>query len=91
MLPTLVARRMLYGVLPDSRGMDIVGATLVLLQLVCTALVLRAQWSAACAELPVLPLLGVVATLFPAGLLPSPVALLCNTACVAAILFGWCT
>ncbi|HEY6879795.1 MAG TPA: hypothetical protein VI299_17325 [Polyangiales bacterium] len=90
MLPTLVARRMLAGVLPDTRGIHIVGAILVVVQLVCTAVLLQSWWSADCHDLPWLPLLGLIATLFPAGLLPSRIPLLCNALCLSAILFGWC-
>ncbi len=90
MLPTLVARRALTGVLPNTRGIQVFGAVLVAMQLACTSRLLTAWWNMGCHELAMLPLIGLVATLFPAGLLPSAWPLSCNAVCLAAILFGWC-
>jgi len=91
MLPTLAARRLFASMLPDTRGIHITGAVLVVIQLACAAGLFHTWWASDCRALSMLPLLGVIAVLFPAGLMPSPIPLAINAASLSLILFGWCS
>lgn len=90
MLPTLACRKMFHGVLSDSQGIRGFGVFLVMVQLACSAVLLESWWAASCKEMLVLPLIGLVAVLFPAGLLPSAGPLLFNAAGLALVLSVWC-
>ena len=90
MLPTLLARKLFHDVLNDSVGIRGFGAFLVLVQLACVAVLLESWWSTDCKQMHVLPLIGLVAVIFPAGLLPSVWPLLCNAIGLALVLSVWC-
>lgn len=90
MLPTLLCRKLFHGVLADSLGIRGFGVFLVLVQLACVAVLLESWWAVDCKQMLTLPLIGLVAVIFPAGLLPSVGPLLCNAAGLALVLGMWC-
>jgi hypothetical protein len=90
MLPTLLCRKLFHGVLGDSQGIRGFGLFLVVVQLACVGVLLESWWSADCKQMLMLPLIGLVAVIFPAGLLPSVGPLLCNAAGLLLVLGVWC-
>jgi len=90
LLPTLLCRKLFHGVLGDSQGIRGFGAFLVAVQLACVAVLLESWWSADCKQMMILPLIGLVAVIFPSGLLPSATPLLFNAAGLALVLAVWC-
>jgi hypothetical protein len=88
--PTLVARKLFHGVLNDSPYIRGFGALLAIGQLLCVSTLVSEWWSVPCKELHVLPLIGIVVVIFPAGLLPSVVPLVFNAAGLALVLSVWC-
>lgn len=88
--PTLIARKLFHGVLNDSPYIRGFGALLVIGQLLCVSSLISEWWSLPCKQLHVLPLIGIVAVIFPAGLLPSVAPLLFNAAGLALVLSVWC-
>ncbi len=91
LLPTLLARSLFSGVFRDSTGVRTFGVVLILAQLVAVSSLVSGWWSSGCRELELLPLLGIVAVLFPAGLLPSTIPLSFNGAGLALVLGLWCS
>jgi hypothetical protein len=90
LLPTLIARKLFHGVLRDSDGIRGFGIALILIQLFCTSTLVSGWWGEACRPLSLLPLIGIVAVIFPSGLLPSALALCLNAAGLALVLGLWC-
>jgi hypothetical protein len=88
--PTLLARKLFHGVLDDSSYIRGFGALLAIGQLLCVSTLISEWWSVPCKELHVLPLIGIVVVIFPAGVLPSVVPLLFNAAGLALVLAVWC-
>jgi len=88
--PTLIARKLFHDVLNDSPYIRGFGALLAIGQLLCVSSLLSEWWSVPCKELHVLPLIGIVVVIFPAGLLPSVAPLLFNAAGLALVLGVWC-
>jgi hypothetical protein len=88
--PTLVARKLFHGVLNDSPYIRGFGALLAIGQLLCVSSLISEWWSLPCKELHVLPLIGIVVVIFPAGLLPSVAPLLFNAAGLGLVLAVWC-
>jgi hypothetical protein len=88
--PTLVARKLFHGVLNDSPYIRGFGALLAIGQLLCVSTLVSEWWSVPCKELHVLPLIGIVVVIFPAGLLPSVAPLAFNAAGLALVLSVWC-
>lgn len=91
MLPTLLCRKLFHDVLDDSPALRAFGGLLVLVQLCAIAVLLRSWWTSDCKELEVLPMIGLVAVIFPAGLLPSALPLVCNAAGLTLVLGMWCS
>jgi hypothetical protein len=88
--PTLLARKLFHGVLDDSPYIRGFGALLAIGQLLCVSTLISEWWAVPCKELHVLPLIGIVAVIFPAGVLPSVVPLLFNATGLALVLALWC-
>lgn len=88
--PTLLARKLFHGVLDDSPYIRGFGALLAIGQLLCVSTLIFEWWSVPCKELHVLPLIGIVVVIFPAGVLPSVVPLLFNATGLAVVLSVWC-
>jgi hypothetical protein len=89
--PTLIARKLFHGVLNDSPYIRGFGALLAIGQLLCVSTLVSEWWSVPCKELHVLPLIGIVAVIFPAGVLPSVLPLVFNAAGLALVLSVWCS
>jgi hypothetical protein len=89
LLPTLIARKLFHGVLRDSDGIRGFGIALILIQLFCTSTLVSGWWGEACRPLSLFPLIGIVAVIFPSGLLPSALALCLNAAGLALVLGIW--
>jgi hypothetical protein len=90
MLPTLVARKLFVGVLGDSVFVRGVGYGLIAVQWSCVSPLLSHAWQSGCPELQLLPLLGAVAVLFPAGLLSSATPITCTAVGLALVLATLC-
>ena len=90
MLPTLSARSLFRGVLSDSGALRGFGFALIVVQVLCTSTLISEWWGQGCRELHLLPLIGLVAVLFPSGLLPSLIPLGFNAAGLALVLAMWC-
>jgi hypothetical protein len=88
--PTLVARKLFHQVLNDSPYIRGFGALLAIGQLLCVSMLVSEWWSVPCKELHVLPLIGIVVVIFPAGILPSVLPLLFNAGGLALVLAVWC-
>jgi hypothetical protein len=88
-LPTVLARALFQGVIRESTGVRIAGAVLAALSLCCAAVVAQ-RWSGDCKEGALLPVLVVIAALFPAGLLPSRGPLAACAASLAIVLASYC-
>jgi hypothetical protein len=88
--PTLLARKLFHGILNDSPYIRGFGAVLAIGQLLCVSTLVSEWWSVPCKELHLLPLIGIVVVIFPAGLLPSVVPLVFNAAGLALVLSVWC-
>ncbi|HKP64253.1 MAG TPA: hypothetical protein VJV78_46270 [Polyangiales bacterium] len=86
MLPTLVARRLFLGVLRDGGFIRGFGYACIALQLFCVSQLVSSAWATDCPKLALWPMLGVIAVLFPAGLLPSIIPLSCNAIGLALVL-----
>lgn len=88
-LPTVLARALFRGVIRESVGVRVAGAVLAALSLACAALVAQ-RWAGDCKEGALLPVLVVIAALFPAGLLPSRGPLTACAASLAVVLVSYC-
>ncbi len=91
LLPTLVVRRILRGIVPDSTLISGFSALLGLAQVWVTGMVFMSWWGGHCRDVHALPLIGTLVGLAIACVLPSDVPLLVNTSSLAAMLFGWCS
>jgi hypothetical protein len=90
MFPTLLARRMFTGVLRDGGFLRGLGFACIALQAFCVSHLVSSAWSSGCPRLSLWPMLGVIALLFPAGLLPSIIPLSCNALGLALVLTTFC-
>jgi len=89
LVPTLLLRRLLRGVVEDGNAIRAFSTLLVALQLVC-ALMLLSEWlSTDCKALHALPLFGLAGGVFLAGLMPSQIPLALNGALLALTLWGY--
>ncbi|HKU41186.1 MAG TPA: hypothetical protein VJR89_23650 [Polyangiales bacterium] len=86
MLPTLLARRLFLGVLRDGGFLRGFGYASIALQVFCVSQLVSSAWASGCPKLALLPMLGVIALLFPAGILPSILPLCCNALGLALVL-----
>jgi hypothetical protein len=91
LLPTLLVRRIVGGLLPDSTSSRGFSALLTLGQAWLAGMVFVGWWESGCRDVHPVPLLGTLAGLFLASVLPSDIPLLVNASTLAAMLLGWCT
>ncbi len=88
-LPTLLARSLFGGVLRDSVGVRAFGLSLMCVSIGAVSSLVSSWWWSSCRELSVVPLLVIVAVLFPSGLLPSVAPLTVNAAGLGLVLGLW--
>lgn len=91
LLPTLLVRRILRDLLPESTLVRGASALLASGQLWLTGMVFVRWWETGCRDVHPLPLLGTLVALFISTGLPSDIPFLINTSSLAALLLGWCT
>ena len=85
LVPIFVIRVALGRQFEVDKKVRAFGVTLILLQVACLALMLGAWWMSGCKSL-VVPMLGIVATTFLAGLLPSKAPVMCTAGGLALTL-----
>lgn len=89
LVPTLVLRRFLRGVLEDSTPMRAIASALVLAQLGWTSWLL-VEWSTSpCKELHIIPVLGLIAGVFLSGILPFSAPFTLNAVSFALVLWSF--
>lgn len=91
LLPTLLVRRILRDIVPDTTAVRGVSALLTLGQIWLAGMVFVGWWETGCRDVHAVPLVGTLIGLFLVSALPSDVPLLVNASSLAALLFGWCT
>lgn len=91
LLPTLLVRRILRDVIPDSTLVSALSALLTLGQVWIAGMIFVGWWETGCRDMHALPLIGILTGLVVACVLPSDVPFLVNMSSLAALLFGWCT
>lgn len=91
LLPTLLVRRILRGTLAESTPVAGFSALLSLGQVWLTGMVFVGWWESPCRDMHALPLVGTLAGLAIACILPSDIPLLVNMSSLAGMLFGWCS
>ena len=89
LLPSLLVRRFLRGVLPDATAFRAIGAILIGAQVCCVSLILLGWSTAPCKELNFLPLIALVAGVFFASVLPYLLPIAINTVGFALVLGLW--
>ena len=90
MLPTLAARKLFRGLLGDSAYVRGFGYALIVVQVLCISPLLSRAWSGGCPSFSLLPMLGAIAVLFPAGIMASSAPITCTSVGLALVLSTWC-
>lgn len=91
LLPTLLVRRIVRDIVPDTTAVRGVSALLTLGQVWLAGMVFVGWWESGCRDVHAVPLIGTLCGLFLTSVLPSDVPLLVNASSLAALLLGWCT
>jgi hypothetical protein len=91
LLPTLLVRRVLGGLIPDSTALRGFSAIVTVGQAWLAGMVFVGWWETGCRDVHPVPLIGTLLGLVIAGVLPFDIPLLVNASTLAAMLIGWCT
>jgi hypothetical protein len=91
LLPTLLVRRVLVGLIPDSTALRGFAALVTVCQAWLAGMVFVGWWETGCRDVHPVPLIGTLVGLVIATVLPFDIPLLVNATTLAAMLIGWCT
>lgn len=91
LLPTLLVRRVLRGLIPDSTALRGFAALVTVGQAWLAGMVFVGWWESGCRDVHPVPLIGTLVGLVIATVLPFDIPLLVNATTLAALLIGWCT
>jgi hypothetical protein len=91
LLPTLLVRRILGGIIPDTTALRGFSALVTVGQAWLAGMVFVGWWETGCRDVHPVPLIGTLAGLVITSILPFDIPLLINASTLAAMLIGWCT